>query len=135
MLSIYSFRKVKDIKVTDKFPQCAGKFDVETVHNISELQAVLSASKCLNALLGGILKFPKISELIHGTFLYNSMKNGNLIFDIGSHFPGEVGGMYREMVQDVMGCMTATSGSFSSSGNLSLLLSSTGSVDSGYSTA
>ena len=23
MLSIYSFRKVKDIKVTDKFPQCA----------------------------------------------------------------------------------------------------------------
>jgi len=123
------FKRDEDLVTT------AEKFDVETVHNISELQAVLSASKCLNALLGGILKFPKISELIHGTFLYNSMKNGNLIFDIGSHFPGEVGGMYREMVQDVMGCLTATSGSFSSSGNLSLLLSPTGSVDSGYSTA
>jgi len=122
-------------KLDEDLVTTAKKFDVETVHYVSELQAVLSASQSLNALLGGILKFPKISELIHGTFLYNSMKNGNLILDIESHFPGEVGGMYREMVENVMGCLTATRGSFSSSGNLSLLFSPTGSVDSGYSTA
>ena len=76
-------------------------FEPHLVHSLSTLQAIASAAISLNKLLGGVLPFPSISQLLNGTFIYNmtvAMTKGQ--FKEAS-LPGELAAEYRKTLGEV----------------------------------
>jgi len=81
------------------------KFCRATVHLLSQLQAILWAARAVNDLFGGVLTFPKLSELLNCTFIYNCIVQHEK-FSIGSDvFPGELSKEFNAIVDKVLACL------------------------------